>query len=88
VTVTRCYFLLQTEPGAVGAVTAHARTLAPVVWVDAITGSYDVVVHATGARAELATVPASLRRIGGVERVLVCTPAEITLEAAREPVPQ
>jgi hypothetical protein len=86
--VTRCYFLLQTEPGAAEAVVANARTLTPVVWVDAITGSYDVVVHATGGRSELAETSARLRRCGGVERVLVCTPAEIRLEAVREPVPQ
>jgi hypothetical protein len=87
-TALRTYFFIQTEPGTVEWVSGYARTFIPVVWVDAITGSYDVVVHATGSRDELAAVSAALRDIEGVQRVLVCTPAEINLEVAREPARQ
>jgi hypothetical protein len=72
--LSRCYVLLQADPGTTGEVVRQARELPAVADATATTGSYDVVVHAIGDSSGLRQLPEALRRLPGVSRVLICLP--------------
>jgi hypothetical protein len=72
--LTRCYVLLQADPGVVGEIVQQARALPTVADATATTGSYDVFVQAAGDGAVIRQLPEQLRRLPGVTRVLICLP--------------
>jgi hypothetical protein len=71
-TLTRCYLLVQADPGMAGDVVRRAMALPAVADATATTGSYDVFVHAAGDDRDIRELPDALRRLPGVSRVLVC----------------